>query len=253
MSSNGRQDQIFALLEMYEKMSVPDLAEHFHVTETTIRRDLIAMEEKNQIVRKRGLALLPERGFSMSLQRRNTFQEEKQRIAEKALSMIGYGMSLALDTGTTVEALVHLMKGKCQDYKPNIVTSSLKVAYECCTAFPTSMPGGFISADELSVAGLDAVNFFKSVTTDIAFIGSTGIYNSKGLTVSYPLIRDVKCALMGCADKKVALVDSSKYHTRGIYTFCQFDELDTLITIRTEENARILDEIARQGVEIILA
>lgn len=253
MGNATRQDQIYALLEMYEKMSVSDLAEHFRVTETTIRRDLIAMEEKNQIVRKRGLALLPDRGYSMSLRRRNTYQEEKQRIAEKALPMIKYGMSLALDTGTTVEALVHLMKGKCTELKPNIVTTSLKTAYECCTTFPTSMPGGFINSDELAVAGLDAVNFLRGITTDIAFIGSTGIYNSKGLTVSYPLIRDVKCALMSTADRKVALLDSSKYQTRGIYTFCNFSELDTLITVRTEENARILDEINRQGVEIILA
>ena len=65
--------------------------------------------------------------------------------------------------------------------------------------------------------------------------------------------RDVKRALLSSASKKVALVDSSKFLSRGIYTYCSFRELDTLITVRTEENAPVLDEIAKQGVEIIAA
>lgn len=253
MNSTERQDQIFTLLETYEKMSVADLAEHFNVTETTIRRDLVIMEEKNQIVRRRGFALLPDRGYGMTLLRRNTFQEEKQRIAEKAVSMLRYGSTIAMDSGTSVTEVAHLMKAKCQDYSLDIVTSSLQIAYECCRTFRTSMPGGYIHGDELCVAGMSAVDFFHTVSTDIAFIGSTGIYKSNGLTVSYPLMRDVKCALMSCATKKVALLDSSKYQTRGIYTFCSFEELDTLITVKTEQNAPILDEIAKRGVEIILA
>ena len=65
--------------------------------------------------------------------------------------------------------------------------------------------------------------------------------------------KDVKRALLSSASKKIALVDSSKFLSRGIYTYCSFRELDTLITVRTEENAPVLDEIAKQGVEIILA
>ena len=64
---------------------------------------------------------------------------------------------------------------------------------------------------------------------------------------------DVKRALLSSASKKVALVYSSQFLSRGIYTYCSFRELDTLITVRTEENAPVLDEIAKQGVEIILA
>ena len=81
--SNERQDKIFSMLESRGRMSVSDLAEYFQVTETTIRRDLITMEENHQIVRRRGFAELPLQAAS-GLRRRNTFQEEKQRIARKA-------------------------------------------------------------------------------------------------------------------------------------------------------------------------
>ena len=53
MSNNSRQDKIFNLLETEERMSVSDLAAFFHVTETTIRRDLNVMEANKQIVRRR--------------------------------------------------------------------------------------------------------------------------------------------------------------------------------------------------------
>ena len=99
--SNERQDKIFSMLESRGKMSVSDLAEYFQVTETTIRRDLITMEENQQIVRRRGFAELPLQ-FNSGLRRRNTFQEEKQRIARKAVELINYGTTLALDSGTSV-------------------------------------------------------------------------------------------------------------------------------------------------------
>ena len=63
---------------------------------------------------------------------------------------------------------------------------------------------------------------------------------------------DVKHALMKCAAKRVALADCSKFTTRGLYTFCKYEELDVLITVQTEQNARALDEIAKK-TEIILA
>ncbi len=58
-------------------------------------------------------------------------------------------------------------------------------------------------------------------------------------------MRSVKEALVGCATTRIALLDSSKFHSRGLYTFCDFDALDILITVENEENAPLLEEIAR--------
>ncbi len=58
-------------------------------------------------------------------------------------------------------------------------------------------------------------------------------------------MRSVKEALVGCATTRIALLDSSKFHSRGLYTFCDFDALDILITVENEENAPLLEGIAR--------
>lgn len=253
MSNTIRQDQIFTLLENHEKLSVAELATHFQVTETTIRRDLILMEEKQQIIRKRGYAILPDRGYGLHLRRRNTHQEEKLRIAAKAFELYHDVHSIALDSGTTIGELVKLLVDHRESLKIELITCSLSTAYDTCQYFHTSIPGGLVFPDEVSCGGPYMSDFFNNVTTDIAFLGSTGIANTPGLTVSYPPMLDVKRALMLCATKRVGLLDSSKFSTRGIYTFCTFDELDVLITVKTEENARALDEIAKHNVEIILA
>ncbi len=253
MSNISRRDQIFNLLEIQEQMSVSELANYFNVTETTIRRDLIQMEIRGEIIRKRGYAILPDQGHNLAIRRRNTFLEEKQRIAAKAIELCRNVHSAALDSGTTVTELVRLLLKQRNERKMELITCSLSIAYETCKYFHTYVPGGLVFPDEISVGGSSMSNYFQGVTTDIAFLGSTGIASTPGLTVSYLPMLDVKRALIASAIKKVALLDSSKFSTRGIYTFCKFDELDILITVRTEQNARALDEIAKHNVEIILA
>ncbi|WP_130838340.1 hypothetical protein [Lachnoclostridium sp. Marseille-P6806] len=64
---------------------------------------------------------------------------------------------------------------------------------------------------------------------------------------------ETKKAMIECSARKVALVDSSKFLTRGLYTFFRYEELDMLITVETEQNKGILREIERKGVTIIRA
>lgn len=119
--------------------------------------------------------------------------------------------------------------------------------------FTVSMPGGSVlGPNNYSLVGVSVENFFKNVNADIAFLASTGVFNSNGLTVSYPSHLDVKKNMVKCATKKIALLDSSKFVGRGIFNFCSFEELDTIITVGTESNARELKRIADLGVEIIL-
>lgn len=253
MDNDKRRDLIFNLLEDRGEMSVAELAEYFKVTETTIRRDLSRMETNQEIIRRRGYAFLPNAGHAIGIRRPNTFKEEKQRIAKKAFELCTNVNSLALDSGTTVAELVHLLAEDHTSHKYEIVTCSLSVAYETCKYYHTYVPGGMVYPDEFSVCGLQMVDFFKNITADIAFLGSTGIYQTEGLTISYLPMVDIKRSLMKCSSKRVALVDSSKFSTRGLYTYSKYPEIDTLITVKTEGNAEALEKIANEGVEIILA
>ncbi|MBC5580288.1 DeoR/GlpR transcriptional regulator [Anaerofilum sp. BX8] len=250
--NNNRVEQIYKLLQIHEQVSVQDLADLMQVTKTTIRRDLLLMEEKGLVRRRRGYALLPTRDLLTRFNSSDLFQEEKMRIAKKAVRYVTSNTSLALDSGSSVAALVKCLKDDPTIQGLDIVTSSLDIAIATCEQYRVAIPGGFVLAGEQCVGGVDVTDFFHKIHADLVFLGSTGVSNSSGLTVSYPLMCSVKEALVGCATTRIALLDSSKYHSRGLYTFCDFDALDVLITVENEENAPVLEKIARHHVEIVL-
>lgn len=247
MSSTYRLDRIYSLLLRNGRATVEDLAQNFHVTPTTIRRDLLLLEERGLIYRTRGYANILNTDDTI-----NVFDTEKRRIAEAAMSFIQEEMTVAMDSGTTVEAICDCLVEKNSVRVLDIVTHSLKVAMRLGEYYRVSMPGGVMMSRYNALVGMDVENFYQNINVDIAFLGTTGINNCNGLTVSDPLQLEVKKRCVGCAAKRIAVANSSKYIRRGIYVFCDFSEIDTLITVKTEENAHQLEQIAKKGVDIVL-
>ena len=250
LGNSYRIEKIYDLLLIRGKISVDELADTFHVTPTTIRRDLVVMEEKGLASRSRGYAIAvsdTNRKVGLSL-----FKEEKRRIAQAAKSFVKDGMSVVLDTGDTVRTVVELLMESSDITKLDVVTNSLITGTKLGTRFQVTMPGGMVSARSLALVGLDVESFFSKIYVDVAFLGTTGIGGCTGLTVSNPLHLSVKKNMLACASKKVAVLDSSKFLSRGIFTFCDFEDLDVMITTKTDSNGKMLDEIARKGVELVL-
>lgn len=251
MSSTYRIDKIYDLLLVRGKVSVQELAEMFHVTPTTIRRDLIVMEEKGLAQRVRGYAIAAEdtkRAADL-----NIFEDEKRRIAQAALTFVKNGMSLALDTGNTVRSVARAIMESQEINTLDVVTNSLITAQLMGEQYPVTMPGGIVLASSSALVGVDVERFFSSINIDLVFLGSTGVRDCSGLTVSYPLHLSVKRNMVACATKRIAVLDSSKFAGRGIFTFCDWEELDALITVKTDSNQDMLEEIEAKGVEIVLA
>lgn len=257
MGKSYRSNQIYSALSKRQTISVQELAENYNVTPTTIRRDLISLEEQGLISRSRGYVHLksadPGPGATI-------FADEKLRIADAAAAFVEPAMSVALDSGSTVyaicEKLITRFDNKEKSYRPslgqqeiNLVTNSLSVALRCSLFLNVSVPGGAVNGDVLF--GIDTERFYSEIKVDVVFLGTTGIQSCEGLTVPNPMMLPVKRGLASCAKKRIAVLDSSKFERRGIYTFCNFEDIDVMITVETEENKPQLEEIAKKNVEII--
>lgn len=248
MGNAYRLDQIYNILLKKKSSTVEDLADSFHVTPTTIRRDLLELEEQGLIYRTRGSAFLLESRVTDA----NLFMDEKKRIAAAAANYVTNELSVALDSGTTTMALAQNLVDNPELVNPNFLTHSPKLAMVLSQRFPVSLPGGVLSPQQEFLMGPWTENFYKDTNVDVVFLGSTGVRNCGGLTVPNPLQLTVKQHAARCASRCIALLDSSKYSNRGIYVFCDFKNVDTLITVHTQENEGQLEQIARAGVEIIL-
>lgn len=248
MSSTYRLDQIYTILLKKKHATVEELASCFQVTPTTIRRDLLELESRNLIYRTRGAAFLQETRITDT----NIFMEEKKRIAAAAADYVGNGMSIAMDSGTTTGALVQHLVDDPKLTDINLLTHSPGIALNLSKRFHVSLPGGMLSPQSEFLMGPWTEKFYKDATVDIVFLGSTGILNCSGLTVPNPLQLTVKQLASQCASRRIAMLDSGKYSSRGIYVFCDFKNIDTLITVKTPDNENQLSRIADTGVEIIL-
>lgn len=248
MSNTYRLDQIYNILLKKKTATVEELSASFQVTPTTIRRDLLELEERGLIYRSRGIAHLKENRITDA----NIFMEEKRRIAAAAANYVSSGMSVALDSGSTAMALAQHLVDEPELDGMNFLTHSPKVALTLSERFHVSLPGGVLSPRDEFLVGPWTESFYKNTNVDIVFLGSTGVLNCSGLTVPNPLQLTVKQLQAGCASRCIAMLDSGKYSSRGIYVFCDFKNIDTLITVKTRENEAQLNRIADTGVEIIL-
>lgn len=257
MGNLTRQDHIMKLLMQRKKISVEELAVILSVTPTTIRRDLLVLEEKHQITRMRGYAVFNDEyhvQYNGHL-RTELFYNEKQRIARKALELVHSHSSIFLDSGTTVLELAQELNQRSDLEDINIVTNAIDIAQALYNNNQIFMPGGVLHHYSKVLFGINTASYFKDINADITFMGTNGLLNTPGLTVSIPLFLDIKKNMVSSASKVVGLADSSKFMCSGIYTYCNYEELDVLITVKTEENEGALVRLAEKypGLEIVLA
>lgn len=257
MGNLSRQDHIMKLLMQRKKISVEELAAILSVTPTTIRRDLLVLEEKHQITRTRGYAMFND-GYHVQYNghfRTELFYNEKQQIARKALEMVHSHSSLFLDSGTTLLEFAKELNQRSDFEDINIVTNAIDIAQALYNNNQIFMPGGVLHHYSKVLFGINTAAYFKDINADIAFMGTNGLLNSPGLTVSIPHFLDIKKNMISSASKVVAVADSSKFMCNGIYTYCRYEELDVLITVQTEENEEAIERLGAQypRLEIVLA
>jgi DeoR/GlpR family transcriptional regulator of sugar metabolism len=93
MLKEERQQMIIQELDRNGSVSVGELAEQFHVSRMTIRRDLLEIEQSNQLKRTHGGAVLPSKSPNYSepptIKRMELLKDEKIRIAKAVAASIG--------------------------------------------------------------------------------------------------------------------------------------------------------------------
>ncbi|MSU90837.1 DeoR family transcriptional regulator [Rhodobacteraceae bacterium 2CG4] len=248
-----RQARILHAFEESTFVTIGELARIFNVSAMTIRRDLDALDRQGLLERTRGGALPPVRDAQMNEpafdMRRQESAGQKVTIAKAGAALVGEGMSLGIDVGTTTLALAEKL-GSRRDIR--VITSSLRAAtYLAGRDTPVYTLAGQVRTPELSITGPQAVDSVKSHFLDIAFIGVAAL-DEYGFYDYSPEDSEVKRAFMANAAKVVALCDSSKFERRAFSRVSPLSQVNVLITDAMPPSA-IADALARAKVEICVA
>lgn len=222
--------EISEYLKEKKYASVEELMEKFQLSRSTLRRTLIAMEEKNLLKRVRGGAeIIEDTNSVISLDFQsifNTKKEEKNKIAEKAAQLIEDNDVIFIDSGSTCFYMIDYIESK----NITVVTNGIMHIQKLMSkGINTYILGGYAKPEQNLIMGEDIVKKISVMNFDKAFLGTMGIDARSGFTTMMLEDGEVKKAVIKSSDECYILADTSKFNVRKFYTYGNFNQA-TIIT-----------------------
>ena len=250
----NRLEQIKEIIEKYGKVSYEELQSLLpNVSNMTLRRDIITLEEKGYVLRVRGGAIsldeLSKKSEHEFVKRFADNVQEKKEIAEKTIHLIPPKSCIFIDSGSTT---LHFAK-ELPNNNYYVVTNALNVATEVLRkSLPTvALLGGDVNRHNLVTKGKSSLDFLSTINIEIAVITATGFTPEKGLfTCGSQDEMEIKHAVIEGASKVILLLDSSKVDKNTPYTFCTLDKIDYLVVDKNFPE-ELRNKIEAQGVKVI--
>ncbi len=227
-----RQNRILEILTEKHAVTVDELCSRLFSSGATIRRDLKVLEGTGLIRRTHGGAVYIDTSttdFPMPL-RETENPEKKEQLVKRALPLIRDGLTLFLDSSSTV---CHLAKHLGSFQQLRVVTNSLKTANILAELDGVEVycAGGRLRENAMSFVGAQTIHFVQQFSADYAFISCRGIHPQAGITDADENEAEIKRLYIRNAADTVLLCDSSKI---GIRSFCRIAALHDIRHIITD-------------------
>lgn len=210
--------------------SIDEIMEKFKLSRSTVRRTLIAMEEKKLLKRVRGGAeSIEEVDTVLQIDFQEVFNENKEDkivIAKKAASLIKDNDVIFIDSGSTCFYMIDYINAKDITVVTNGIMHIQKLMAK---GINTYILGGYAKPEKNLIMGEDMVNKISVMNFDKSFLGTMGIDARSGFTTMMLEDGEVKKAVIKSSDKCYVLADKSKFNVRKFYTYGDFTEA-TIIT-----------------------
>ena len=146
---------ICELLKKNVAVTTVQVSHDLNVSVETIRRDFLALEEENRLLRVHGGAVLPSGGVErMPLtDRLEINREEKRILSDAACDFIKNGDIIAVDTGSTAVEFVEILSLRFKEL--TVITHSLDVfeRLQNKSGFKNILVGGIYLPDEKAFCG----------------------------------------------------------------------------------------------------
>lgn len=247
---NERHAKILELLSRYHKMEVSRLSTLLNVSQVTIRKDLIALEQSGMLVREHGYATL---NNSDDINKRLAFHfEQKMQIVKRAAQLVEDGETIFIESGSCCALLAVEIAQTKKDV--TIVTNSAFIAdyVRKIENVQIVLLGGNYQKESQVMVGPMTAQCAQAYFADKLFIGTDGFSIRTGFTGN-DYMRSVAVQDMAKQVEKVIVVtDSSKFYQKGNVSLIATNRIHMLITnsdIPLEQEQFLLE----QNVEIIKA
>lgn len=234
-----RRREILRLIKEHGQVSVSVLSGEFSVSAETIRGDLKKLENEKQLVRTHGGAMSPPASDSITFFSRIQSQiKEKRAIAAMAASLVRPHDRIFMDASSTslflARELVH------HNTNLTIITDSVRIILELApnSRLQVICTGGALRSSSFSLIGPTAIDCVDKFHADIFFCSCTGLSTEVGATESDEFEVEVKKAMAARAERRILMLDHTKFGKVGLSRFLGFEQIDTIVTDAWNEQMR---------------
>ena len=229
MQNHERRSRLLDIIRIRGFAALEELVRELGVSESTVRRDLDALEEQGSARRTHGGVL-----YSGGMPRLAEFDERqpanwaaKRAIAAAAATVIEDGETVLLDGGTTTYEVARLLVGRSLQ----VVTNSLPVANLFASESRTDLVllGGYVSPRTGVCLGPYANELLGRLHVTTTVLSAAGI-SEEGLFNAHLLLAETEQAMLKAASRVMVVADSSKFGRKSLTLVSGLDAIDIFVS-----------------------
>ena len=228
MKVEKRWAKIEQILNTSGSASIQELSQKLNVSETTIRRDLVKMEEQNMIKRLWGGASVLDSSVGDTRNYQDDYIlkfsrniEVKKALARYAASLIRDGDCIFIDAGSTTSYIA----GFIEAGDITLVTNAMNIFHILAQKkIRTFIPNGYINFGSAAIMSSETSQQLANMNFDLAFLGTSGIDQKAGFTTQSELDAAIKQSVLARSARTFILSENTKFNVKRFYTFADLDE-----------------------------
>ncbi|MBP1608195.1 MAG: glpR [Acidobacteria bacterium] len=252
MKAAIRRVKIRQMLETQEFVDLGTLCRELDASESSIRRDLVALETGGVIKRVYGGAMNVQPSSSHLLDfawRSSQMGEEKKRIAKMTAGLVQDGQTILLDGGSTVAEVARELVNRSL----HIMTNSLPIAdiFSDARQIELTLAGGYLYPRLRVLVGPFCEQMLSAVTADLLIMGIGGITEA-GFSNNNTLIVGPERKMIEVSRKVIVVTDHTKFGRGAMIPLAPLDVADIVVsdTALADEYRQMLE---KHQVEVLLA
>jgi len=229
VQNHERRGRLLDIIRIRGFAALDELVRELGVSESTVRRDLDALEEHGSARRTHGGVL-----YSGGMPRLAEFDERqpanwaaKRAIAGMAAAVIDDGETVLLDGGTTTYEVARLLVGRSLQ----VVTNSLPVANLFASEARTDLVllGGYVSPRTGVCLGPYANELLARLHVTTTVLSAAGI-SEEGLFNAHLLLAETEQAMLKAASRVMVVADSSKFGRKSLTLVSGLESIDIFVS-----------------------
>lgn len=223
-----RHTKILELLTENKKIEVTKLSELLNVSQVTIRKDLIQLENKGLVIREHGFATL---NSSDDINNRLAYHYDiKRRIAKVATESVMDGETVMIESGSCCALLALEIARSKKDI--TIITNSAFIAEYIRKESNTRiiLLGGEYQNEAQVMVGPITRKCVESFFVDKLFIGTDGFSKVSGFTGKDYMRSETVRDMARQANNVIVVTESTKFYQKGVVNLIATDEIRSVVT-----------------------